>query len=192
MRNDDQFWYVDANRRATKYSRSEQLRRVLWACGEWLIRLSPRPMFGWRRFVLRLFGADVGPGVRFYSSTRFYMPWNVSIGAYAALGEHAFIYSLGQVTIGAAATVSYRAHICAGTHDLRDPTLPLLKPPVIIEPRAWIGTEAFIGPGVVVGTEAVVGARTVVVRSVAPNAVMVGNPARRVGTRELRVQAPTR
>lgn len=192
MQNDDPYWYVNANRSAIKYSRQEQLRRVLWSCGQWLIRLSPRPMFGWRRSVLRLFGAEVGPGVRFYSSTRFYMPWNVSIGAYAALGEDAYIYSLGKVSIGAAATISYRAHLCAGTHDLRDPTLPLQKPPITIEARAWIGTEAFIGPGVVVGTEAVVGARAVVVRSVPANAVMAGNPARQVGTRELRLQAPTR
>jgi putative colanic acid biosynthesis acetyltransferase WcaF len=184
--NDRQFQDVIANREARKCSPREQARRVLWAFGQWAIRLSPRPLFGWRRAVLRLFGAKVGREVRFYSSTHFYMPWNVEIGDYAAFGEDAFIYSLGKVTIGAAATVSYRAHICAGTHDLRDPTLPLLKPPVVVGDRAWIGTEAFIGPGVVVGHGAIVGARAVVVRAVEPDAIVVGNPARPVGVRTLR------
>ncbi|TIL80462.1 MAG: putative colanic acid biosynthesis acetyltransferase, partial [Mesorhizobium sp.] len=40
-----------------------------------------------------------------------------------------------------------------------------------------------IGPGVTIGERAVVGARAVVVRDVGPNLVVVGNPARSVGTR---------
>lgn len=189
---DPDFQDVIANRAARKYTVHEQLRRVFWSVGQWLLRLSPRPMFAWRCSVLRAFGARIGREVRVYSSTRFYMPWNVEIGDYAAIGEDVFIYSLGKVTIGAAATVSHRTHVCAGTHDLRDPELPLLKPPVIIESRAWIGTEAFIGPGVVVGSAAIVGARAVVVRSVEPCAIVVGNPARRVGTRVMRGQDATR
>lgn len=183
---DSPYWHVIANRAARKYTRREQFLRIAWGFGQWLLRLSPRPMFGWRRMVLRLFGAEVGREVRLYASTRVYMPWNVRIDEFAALGEDVFIYSLGRVSIGAAATVSYRTHICAGTHDLNDPTLPLLKPPVEIEPGAWIGTEAFIGPGVVVGADAVVAARAVVVRSVAGGSIVAGNPARAIGVRRLR------
>jgi acetyltransferase-like isoleucine patch superfamily enzyme len=86
----------EANRAARKYSWSEQCRRVLWMFGQYAIRLSPRPCFAWRRMVLRLFGAKVGRSVHLYSSTRSYMPWNVEIGDWAALGEDAFIYSLGK------------------------------------------------------------------------------------------------
>ncbi len=176
-----------ANRAARKYTPREQIARVLWSLlGQWLLRLSPRSLFGWRRFVLRLFGATIGRNVHVYPSTRFYMPWNVRVGDWSALGEDVLVYSLGQVTIGAGVTLSYRSHVCAGTHDLNDPELPLLKPPVTIEPGAWIGTDAFIGPGVVVGAEAVIGARAVVMKSVPPSAIVAGNPARRIGTRELR------
>ena len=177
---------VAANRAARKYSADEQFRRVLWSAGQWLIRCSPRPLFSWRRTVLRLFGARVGRDVHVYPSTRFYMPWNVEIGDWSAIGEDAFIYSLGPVTIGESVTISYRAHVCAGTHDLRDPELPLLKPPVRIESGAWIGTDAFVGPGVTVGADAVVGARAVVVRSVPPRTVVAGNPARAIGARDMR------
>ena len=172
-----------ANRAAHKYSWAEQCRRVLWAVGEYAIRLSPRPCFGWRRMVLRSFGAKVGRAVNFYSSTRFYMPWNVEIGDWAAIGEDAFIYSLGKVRIGAGASVAYRAHVCAGTHDFSDPALPLLKPPVIIEDNAWIGTEAFIGPGTTVCKGAIVAARAVVVKDVPPLHIVAGNPARQIGLR---------
>ena len=156
---------------------------MAWAVGCLLIRWSPRSCFAWRRLVLRLFGARVGRSVNVYPSTRVYLPWNLEIGDWSAVGEDALIYSLGRVTIGCSATVSYRAHICAGTHDLNDPALPLRKPPVVIADGAWIGTDAFIGPGVTIGAGAVVGARAVVVRDVAPMSVVAGNPARRVGTR---------
>ena len=173
-----------SNRDARKYSIREQGLRVLWSAGKLLCAASPRPFFAWRRMVLRLFGARVGRHVHVYSSTRIYMPWNVEIGDWAAIGEDAFIYSLGKVRIGAGASISYRAHVCAGSHDFSDPTLPLLKPPVVIEDDAWIGTEAFIGPGVTVGKAAIVGARAVVVRSVAAREIVAGNPARTIGLRD--------
>jgi putative colanic acid biosynthesis acetyltransferase WcaF len=174
---------IAANRAAQKYSRSEQLRRVAWSLGSWLVRLSPRPCFGWRRAVLRLFGARIAQGVHIYPSAYLYMPWNVEIGAFTALGENVLVYSLGPVRIGANVTVSYRSHLCAGTHDFADPALPLLKCPVTVEDGAWIGTEAFVGPSVTVRAGAIVGARAVVVKDVESLAIVAGNPARVIGRR---------
>lgn len=172
-----------ANRAARKYSSWEQLRRVLWGAGRWLMRLSPRPCFGWRRLVLRTFGARIGAQVHVYPSAHIYMPWNIEIGEWAAIGDDALIYNLGRVRIGAHATISYRAHLCAGTHDFMVPDLPLLKPPIEIKAGAWIGTDAFIGPGVTIGEGAIVGARAVVVRNVQSGEIVAGNPARVVGVR---------
>ena len=178
---------VEGNRAAQKYSLSEQLLRVSWSVVGYLaLRFSPRPFFVWRRLVLRLFGAQIGRHVHVYPSVTIYMPWNLRVDDWAAIGEHVYIYNLGNVHIGKAATVSYRAHICAGTHDFDDPTCPLLKPPVTIEDGAWIGTDAFIGPNVTVGNNAMVGARAVVVKSVAENHVVVGNPARTIRIRDVR------
>jgi putative colanic acid biosynthesis acetyltransferase WcaF len=175
-----------ANRAARKYSRNEQARRIAWSLGRWLVRLSPRPCFAWRRVVLRLFGAKIGGHAHIYPSAHLYMPWNVEVGEWAALGEDVYIYSLGKVRIGRHATLSYRTHVCAGTHDLEDPALPLLKPPVCIEEGVWIGTEAFIGPGVTVGRGAVVGARSVVVQDIEPFNIVAGNPARIIRRRQIR------
>jgi putative colanic acid biosynthesis acetyltransferase WcaF len=114
------------------------------------------------------------------------MPWNVEIGDWSALGEDVLVYSLGKVRIGKSVTLSYRSHVCAGTHDLNDPTLPLLKPPVLIEDGVFVGTEAFIGPGVTVGRGAVVGARAVVTKNVEALNIVAGNPARLIGHRTFR------
>jgi putative colanic acid biosynthesis acetyltransferase WcaF len=172
---------IEANRAARKYSQREQLLRILWSFGRWLIVLSPHPCYGWRRSVLRLFGARVGQQARIHSSAVLVMPWNVELGDWSAIGAEVFIYSLGRVRVGARATVSYRSHLCAGTHDFTDPSMPLLKPAVTLCEDAWVGTEAFIGPGVTVGRGAMVAARAVVVRDVEPMTLVGGHPAREIG-----------
>ena len=173
------------NRKAVKYSRGEQVKRLLWALAQPLFRYSPRPCFAWRRMLLRLFGGRIGRKVNIYGSAIIYMPWNLEIGEYSSIGEHVFVYNLGRVRVGASVTVSLRAHICAGSHDYQDPAMELLKLPITILDQAWVGADAFIGPGVIVGEGAVVGARAVVVKDVEPWQIVAGNPARPVGTRVL-------
>jgi putative colanic acid biosynthesis acetyltransferase WcaF len=163
-----------------------QLRRVLWGLGSLLFRFSPRPCFGWRRFVLRCLGAQIGAHVNTYPSTRIYFPWNLAIGDWSAIGEGVLVYNLGQVKIGSRATISHGAHLCAGTHEYTQAELSLLKPAVVINDQVWICTDAFVGPGVTVGEGAVVGARAVVVKDVAPWTVVAGNPARILKKREIK------
>ena len=170
---------IRSARAARPYSRKEYLGRILWMLA-W-------PLFGWRRFLLRCFGARVGERVHIYPSARIEIPWNLEIGDEASIGEDVLVYSLGPVRIGPRTTVSHRAHLCAGSHDYRDPGLPLLRLPVSIGADAWICAQAFVGPGVVVGDGAVVGAAAVVTRPVEAWTVVAGNPARFLQRRELRV-----
>jgi len=50
--------------------------------------------------------------------------------------------------------------------------------PVLIERGAWICARALILPGVTVGARSVVAAGAVVTRSVPPDVVVAGNPAK--------------
>lgn len=177
---------IATNRQAAKYTSAELFRRVLWGAGQWLFRFSPRPCFGWRNFVLRCFGARIGREVHIYGSARIYFPWNLTVGDWSAIGEDAFIYNLGAVVIGARVTISQRAHLCAGTHDYTQTSMPLLKPPIEVRDQAWICADAFVGPGVVVAEGAVIGARAVAVKNVEPWTVVAGNPARVVKKREMK------
>ena len=180
---------TDLNRKHQKYSKVELLKRLLWAIVKPFFRFSPRIFFGWRRFLLRMFGARLGRHVNIYNSARIYFPWNLEVGDWSAIGEHAFIYNLGSVRIGSQVTISQRAHLCAGTHDYTDPTLPLLKPTIVIGDQAWICADAFVGPGVTVGEGALVGARAVAVKDVDPWQIVAGNPARPIKKRVLRTDA---
>ena len=163
----------------------EQCRRLLWAVGSVVFRLSPRPCFGFRRWWLRLFGAEVGQNVNVYPSANIYFPWNLKIDSWSSIGEWALIYNLGPVKIGQRTTVSQRTHLCAGTHDYRDPAMPLMKLPITLGDDVWICADAFIGPGVTVCDGAVVGACSVAVKDVPPWTVVAGNPARAIRTRAM-------
>jgi putative colanic acid biosynthesis acetyltransferase WcaF len=176
---------VEQNRRARKYSLGEIIRRVLWMFAQPLFRFSPRPCFGWRRFLLRCFGAKIGRNVHVYPSATIYFPWNLEAGDTSAIAEHAFIYNLGRVTLGARVTVSHRAHLCAGTHDHTKADFPLLRPPITIGSEAWICADAFVGPGVTIGEGAIVGARAVAMKDVRPWSIVIGNPAREAKKREI-------
>ena len=108
---------IEQCRRLRPYNRREYVGRVLWGLATPLFRFSPRPLFGWRRQLLRWFGARIGRNAHVYPSARIYLPWNLTMGDQASIGEWALIYNLGLVSIGDRATISHRAHLCAGTHD---------------------------------------------------------------------------
>ena len=174
---------IEANRTARKYSRAEMVRRIAWIFGQALFRLTPRTFFGVRRGILRSFGAQIGAHVNIYSTATIYMPWHLTVGDWTAIGEYAYIYNLGRITIADHVTVSQRAHLCAGTHDYTRSDMPLLKPPIRVSSYAWICADAFLGPGVTIGEGAVVGARAVVTHDVEPWVVVAGNPARTIKRR---------
>lgn len=180
---------IAAARAARPYTRAEYAGRVLWALATPLFRFSPRPLHGWRRTLLRLFGASVGRDVSIHPSARIVIPWNLSIGDQSSLGDRALVYNLGRVTIGARSTVSHLAHLCAGSHDYLDPALPLLRLPIEIGSDVWVCAQAFVGPGLTLGDGCVVGAGAVVTRSVEAWTVVAGNPAALVRQRVMRTPA---
>lgn len=55
---------------------------------------------------------------------------------------------------------------------------------VVIEDWAYIGANSQIMPGVTIGRGAIVAAGSIVTKSVAPDTVVGGNPAKYIGTTE--------
>lgn len=133
--------------------------------------------------LLRAFGAKVGLNAHIYPSVRITMPWNLDIGPECAVGDRAILYALGPIRIGARSTISQYAHLCAGTHDWRDPTMPLVKSAIVIEDDVWICADAFVGPRVTIGARAILAARGVAMKDVEPRSIYGGNPAFKISDR---------
>ena len=174
---------VTKNRAAQKWTTREKAGRILWAIARPVFRLIPRPLWILRVWLLRLFGAKIGNDVHIYPTVRVTIPWNLNIADQVAIGERAILYALGPITIGPRTVISQYSHLCAGTHDYRDPTFPLLKTPIEIGADVWVCAQSFIGPGVVIGEGAVIGACSVVMKNVGSRMVGHGNPFQILKTR---------
>lgn len=164
---------------ASPWTRREQIRMLLW---EWVWLLAcawtPKPLNRWRLTILRLFGARLEGTPFVHQRARVQIPWRLTMRDRACLGDRANAYSLGEIEIGARATVAQEVYLCAGTHDFLDPALPLRTATVRIGDDAFIGARAFILPGVTIGARAVVGAASVVTRDVPADVYAAGNPCR--------------
>ena len=156
--------------------------------GQPLFRFSLPRAFGWRRWILRRFGARLRDNTLVYPTARIFHPWLLEMDEWSNLGHGVIIYNLGSVSIGSHSVLSHGAYLCAGTHDYTRSDMPLMKPAIRVGHGVWIATQAFIGPGVTIGDNTVIGARAVVMKDVPAGVVAAGNPARVI---KARVMQPT-
>jgi putative colanic acid biosynthesis acetyltransferase WcaF len=169
---------------SSPWTLKQNVMRAVWMlAGQLVFRMTFHNWYGIRNTILRLFGAKVGKGVRVRPSANIEIPWHIELGDGAVVGDHAILYSLGKITIGARAVISQYAHLCAGTHDYTDPSFKLLKQPITIGSEAWIAAEAYVAPGVSIGDRAVLGARSNAFKSLESDWVHVGSPARPIKQR---------
>ena len=160
-------------------SAGNKLARLLWAVVYVLLyRPSPRPLHGWRRLLLRLFGARIGAGVHPYPRARIWAPWNLVMEPGSGLADDVDCYSVALIHIGREATVSQYSYLCTASHDPDVPGLPLVAAPIRIGDRAWVGADAFAAPGVSIAEGAAVGARPTGLNKVAAGEIVGGTPAR--------------
>jgi putative colanic acid biosynthesis acetyltransferase WcaF len=171
---------------------ANKLGRLVWGF-VWatLFRPTPRWFCGWRRMLLRVFGARIGHGAKVMPSARVWAPWNLTMGEYACLSHGVDCYCVAPIEIGAHATVSQYSFLCAATHDETDPHMALVARPIRIGDQAWVAADVFVGPGVTIGAGTVVGARSSVFRDLPPWKVCHGTPARPVRDRVVRSMTPS-
>ena len=154
----------------------------------WLVQatafsMSPQFMYGWRNWLLRLFGAKIGKKVIIRPTARIQFPWKVSIGDYSWIGDDVVLYSLGEIHIGNHAVVSQKSYICTGSHDAKDITFPIFAKKIVLQNECWLATDVFVAPGVTIGEGTVVGARSSVYKDLPPRVICMGNPAKIIRNR---------
>lgn len=167
--------------------RRHQIIRIIWSLS-WGILASwiPRSILsGWKRFLLRSFGAKISSTAVIYSSAKVYYPANLIMDDYACLASDVDCYNVAPIHIGKFATVSQGAMLCTASHDITSPTHELIAKPITISDQSWIGAQAFIGMDVTIGEGSVVGARAAVFKDVEPWNVVGGNPAKFIKNRML-------
>lgn len=152
--------------------------QLWWLVQGVLFRTSPQFMYGWRRFLLRLFGAKVGKNVIIRPTARVTYPWKVSIGDHSWIGDDVVLYSLGEIEIGNNVVISQKSYICTGSHDYLSEDFSIFEKKITIHDKCWLATDVFVAPGVTIQEGSVVGSRSSVYKDLKPNKVYVGNPAK--------------
>lgn len=155
-----------------------------WLAQTVFFRTSPQFAYGFRRWLLRCFGAQVGRHVVIRPSVTVTYPWKVKIGDYAWIGDDVVLYSLGEIYIGPHAVVSQSSYLCAGDHDYAQPDFPIRARKITIGEQAWVAAGVFIAPGVTIGKGAVIGARSSVFGDMPAGKVCFGSPAKPIKQRE--------
>lgn len=157
--------------------------QLWWLVQGLLFKTSPQFMYGWRRWLLRLFGARIGRGVRLRPSVHTQFPWKVKIGDHSWIGDHVVLYSLGEIEIGANAVISQRSYLCTGSHDYKEESFPIYARKIMIEDECWLATDVYVAPNVTIQRGTVVGARSSVFHDLPAGIVAVGTPAKKVSDR---------
>ena len=176
---------IDLSKYENHLGRKHQVVRlvwgIVWPLGTWFL---PRSMgSGWKRMLLRMFGAKIHPTAVVYSSAKVYYPANLLMEEYACLASEVDCYNVAPIHIGAQTTVSQGAYLCTASHDITDPKNRLITKPIVIENQAWVGAGAFVCMGVTIHDGAVVGARAAVFKDVEPWTVVGGYPAKEIKKR---------
>lgn len=157
--------------------------QLWWLAQSCLFATSPQFMYGWRRFLLRAFGAKIGKGVIIRPSARVTYPWKLTVGDHAWIGDHVDLYTLGEIQIGNHVVVSQRSYLCTGSHDPASKTFRIYAKPIVVEDGAWVATDVFVGPGVRIGRNALIGARSSLFTDARAGFVHVGSPAKPIRER---------
>ncbi|MEH6842291.1 WcaF family extracellular polysaccharide biosynthesis acetyltransferase [Priestia megaterium] len=148
-----------------------------WFIQGTLFRYSIHNMYGWRRFLLRLFGAKIGRGVKIRSTAKFTYPWKISISHHSWIGDDVVFYSLDSIFVGENCVISQKSYLCTGSHKINDPYFSLVTQPIFVKGGAWLASDVFVHPGVTINEAAVVAARSTVIKDVPANEVHAGTPA---------------
>lgn len=154
------------------------LVRALWYCTNVLFFKSALwPYYGFKRALLRGFGAEVGKGVVVKPCVNIKYPWHLSIGDYTWIGEGVWIDNLADVRIGNNCCLSQGALLLCGNHDYKKETFDLMLGTITLEEGVWIGAKAVVCPGVTVGAGTVLTAGSVATKDLASEQIYQGNPA---------------
>ncbi|MGO8697749.1 MAG: WcaF family extracellular polysaccharide biosynthesis acetyltransferase [Limisphaerales bacterium] len=165
---------------------------AVWYAIKCIFFLTPLPFpSALKRILLRWFGARIGRGVVIKPRVNIHLPWKLSVGDHAWIGEEVFILNFEPVTIGAHCCISQRVFLCTGDHDYRESNMPFRNRPIVVADGAWVGAQSFVAPGVTIGNEAVIAAGSVVTHDQPAFMLCTGNPSVPV-KRRWRQSAPER
>lgn len=163
--------------------RSALVVQLWWIVQASLFAWSPQFMYGWRRFLLRLFGANIGQNVIVRPNVKVTYPWKVNIGDFSWIGDNVELYSLGEIEIGRNVVISQKCYLCTGSHDYQAEDFRIYAEKICVKDECWLATDVYVAPGITIHEGIVVGARSSVFKDLSKSGIYTGSPAKFVKER---------
>jgi putative colanic acid biosynthesis acetyltransferase WcaF len=160
--------------------------RALWYLVNLCFFRSPFPFYAPKRFLLRLFGAQVGKGLIIKPHVSIKYPWHLVVGDHVWVGEEVWIDNLAKVTLKSHSCISQGALLLCGNHHYRKTTFDLIVGEITLEEGAWAGAKTIICPGVRLGSHSLLTVGSVATSNLEGGWIYQGNPAAKLRPRELR------
>lgn len=168
--------------------------RYLWL--ETLVRNVPGDTgVALRRWALGRYFKRAGAGLVIYPGARILGPRMLSVGEGCHIGVENIIQANGEIEMGNHVILGPGVKIWSVNHVFTRLDVPIWDQgyqhkKVTIGNGVWIGANSFIMPGANIGDHVVISAGSVVAgKDVEPYAILAGNPARKIGTRQERLDA---
>lgn len=147
-----------------------------------LFRFSP---FFFRRFLFRLMRFEVSPDAVIQGGIRVFGPRRLKVGSGSMVNRGVLLDNRKGITIGQNVNIAHDCRIYTLGHDVRSPAFTAVGGEVILEDYCVLFAACMIMPDVKIGRGAVILAGSVVTKDVPPFEIHGGNPASKIGDRDV-------
>ena len=155
-----------------------KLIQLIWIfCNALFLKNSWFVFMGFKVFLLRFFGAEIGQGIVIKPNVNIKFPWKLVMGNDVWIGEEVWIDNLDKVTIGNDVCISQGALLLTGNHDYKSSSFDYKNEPICIENGVWIGAKSVVCPGIICENESILTVGSVATKNLESFGIYQGNPA---------------
>ena len=118
----------------------------------------------------------------------------ITIGNYCSVHPYTVLYGNGGLSIGNNVRIAAHTVVIPANHNFSSTNIPIFKQGlstegIRIEDDVWIGAGVYILDGVTIEKGCVIGAGSIVTKSTEQYGVYVGNPAKKIKDRILKIKS---
>ncbi|HTF28166.1 MAG TPA: WcaF family extracellular polysaccharide biosynthesis acetyltransferase [Flavitalea sp.] len=160
------------------YDSGPKWKILIWTFINYFIFYTALPWpYGFKRFLLKLFGAKLGRNLIIKINVRIKYPWKLIIGNNCWIGEDVWIDNLDDVVIGSNVCLSQGSMLLTGNHDYTISSFPYRLGKITIHDGVWIGARSVVCPGVTCQLNSILTVNSVANKDLSLMTIYSGNPA---------------